>query len=98
MTKANRRPQTAARTDDYFAVLGLSAQASLAEIRRAYRQRARRLHPDHGGDTRAFIELTRAYQTLTNPERRRRWEADDQADRVAWAPPPPPLGWGDPRG
>ena len=74
---------------DHFEMLGVSPDATTQEIRRAFRRRARQLHPDHGGDTQAFIELTRAYHTLGNPERRRRYEAQDQPTVVAWSPPPP---------
>jgi hypothetical protein len=34
------------------------------ELSRLYRRQARRLHPDAGGDSKAFIRLTRAYKSL----------------------------------
>jgi len=58
---------------DYYDVLGVSPDAGAAEIKRAYRQLARRYHPDISGDDRggAFLEVSRAYEVLRDPERRR---------------------------
>jgi molecular chaperone DnaJ len=58
---------------DYYEVLGVSREASESEIKRAFRARARELHPDvsqapdaHG----QFREVAEAYEVLSNPERR----------------------------
>src|ERR671920_817641 len=59
---------------DYFGVLGVSREASDSDIKRAYRRLARDLHPDVNPDPEAkerFQEVTRAYQALTDPEKRR---------------------------
>ena len=59
---------------DYYGVLGLSRGASDAEIKKAYRRLARDLHPDVNPDPAAkerFQEVSRAYQALTDPEKRR---------------------------
>jgi molecular chaperone DnaJ len=59
---------------DYFGVLGLSRGASDTDIKRAYRRLARDLHPDVNPDPEAkerFQEVTRAYEALTDPEKRR---------------------------
>ena len=62
---------------DYYDVLGVSPDAGAAEIKRAYRQLARRYHPDISGDDRggAFLEVSRAYEVLRDPNRRRSYDA-----------------------
>ena len=62
--------------DDY-AILGISSGAALADIKRAYRKLAKKYHPDvnHNSDAaERFRELTEAYDTLTDPDRRRRYD------------------------
>src|SRR5262249_33853877 len=44
-----------------LAVLGLTALATPADIRRAFRRRAKRVHPDAGGTDAAFVKLKRAH-------------------------------------
>ena len=62
---------------DYYDVLGVSPGAGADEIKRAYRQLARRYHPDISGEERgaAFLELSRAYAVLRDPDRRRSYDA-----------------------
>ena len=63
---------------DFYEVLGISRSATNEEIKRAYRDAARRHHPDgNSGDPASeelFKEATVAYETLRDPERRRRYD------------------------
>lgn len=49
------------RTDAAFAVLGLPATADEGEVRDAYREKVKAVHPDHGGDPDEFRQLQAAY-------------------------------------
>ncbi len=49
---------------DPYRILGISPQANLEEIRRAFREKARQLHPDLGGKKELFLELKRSYEFL----------------------------------
>ncbi len=54
-------PKPPTEADSLWTVLGVAPTASVAEIKRAFRQRALETHPDRGGDAEAFIALRDAY-------------------------------------
>jgi curved DNA-binding protein len=63
---------------DYYDVLGVARNAPQEEIQRAYRQLARQYHPDVNKDPGAeerFKEVAEAYDVLSDPETRRRYDA-----------------------
>ena len=47
-----------------YSILGISSSASDAEVKRAYKSLAMQLHPDKGGDTELFQQLTDAYEKI----------------------------------
>jgi len=62
---------------DYYEVLGVARGASDAEIKRAFRKLAQKWHPDVNAEAAAdgrFKEINEAYQVLSDPERRQRYD------------------------
>lgn len=60
---------------DYYQVLGVTRTASDAEIKKAFRKLAHEHHPDKAhGNEQKFKELNEAYQVLSNPEKRKRYD------------------------
>ena len=62
---------------DYYEILGVERGASDADIKRAYRRLAQRWHPDVNQEPEAairFKEINEAYQVLSDPERRQRYD------------------------
>lgn len=62
---------------NYYEILGVSKDATPAEIKKAYREKARKLHPDVGGDKEKFQELNEANENLSDPEKRRRYDSPE---------------------
>jgi curved DNA-binding protein len=60
---------------DYYSILGVNRNASAEEIKKAYRSKAMKHHPDRGGDEKSFKEISIAYDVLSDPEKRRMFDA-----------------------
>ena len=64
--------------EDYYEILGISKNASAAEIKKAYRKKALEHHPDKNpGDTKAeelFKKSAEAYEVLSNPDKKARYD------------------------
>ena len=67
---------------DYYEILGVSRRADKEEIKRAYRRLARKYHPDVNKDPGAeerFKEINRAYEILSDPEVKARYDRFGEA-------------------
>ena len=63
---------------DYYDILGVSRNASADEIKKAYRKLAIKYHPDKNPDDKdaeeKFKEAAEAYDALSNPEKKQRYD------------------------
>lgn len=62
--------------------LGVSPDADEATIQKAYRKRAKKAHPDAGGDPEDFKRLTGAYLVLKDPARRAHYERTGETENM----------------
>lgn len=60
---------------DLYQLLRVPVTAKEAEIRKAYRELSRKHHPDKGGETQLYQDLTRAHAILSDPEKRACYDA-----------------------
>lgn len=67
-----RQPGSGQRKDvdnkRYYELLGVKQTATEAEIKKAYRKKALKEHPDKGGDPEKFKDISKAYDTLMDPQ------------------------------
>ncbi|SER10481.1 curved DNA-binding protein [Solimonas aquatica] len=80
---------------DYYKILGVSRSATPEEIKRAYRKLAREFHPDKNKDAGAearFKEVNEANEVLSDPEKRKAYDALGANWKAGQQFNPPP-GW-----
>ena len=73
--RADEVERVANSMDGFYRILGIDLSANASQIKKAYRKRSLRYHPDKvGGDTRAFQYLNRAYAILKDSKRRKMYD------------------------
>ncbi len=82
---------------DYYKTLGVAKEAPQAEIQKAYRDLARKHHPDMNPDNpkakKKFQEIQAAFDVLNNPEKRELYDRYGSSFETMGQGGPPPGGW-----
>jgi molecular chaperone DnaJ len=74
---------------NYYIILGISPDATLEQIKAAYRSRAREFHPDHFSfDPQPFLDVQEAFSVLSDPARRRAYDRRVREVKVYGMPEP----------
>jgi len=64
--------------NNFYETLNLNESATAEDIKRAYRKMAMDAHPDRGGDPERFKNISAAYETLSDPQRRQEYDFQRQ--------------------
>jgi DnaJ-class molecular chaperone len=67
---------------DPYIILGVEKDASADDIKKAYKNKSKTAHPDHGGSPEEFDALKKAYEILTDASKRRMWDDYRMADNL----------------
>ena len=59
---------------NYYDILDVSKDASTDEIKKQYKKKALKHHPDRGGNAEMFKKISEAYQTLSDPEKKQEYD------------------------
>src|SRR3954470_17966359 len=82
---------------DYYETLGVPKTASEDEVRSAFRKLARKYHPDVAKDKKSaeekFKQINEAYEVLSDPEKRRKYDELGEHWNQPGAGFQPPPGW-----
>mgnify|MGYP000332931284 CR=1 FL=1 len=65
---------------DYYDTLGVSRNASESEIRKAYKAKSMKHHPDRGGNEEEFKKINEAYSTLKDPKKKQMYDQFGTSD------------------
>jgi DnaJ family protein C protein 9 len=65
---------------DLYEILGITKDASAEEIKKAYRLKALKTHPDKGGDPEVFKSVSSAYSILSDPEKKKIYDTCGDID------------------
>jgi hypothetical protein len=78
---------------DYYLILGVSRPENFRAIQEAFRELAKRYHPDRAGPegTRRFQDIQEAYEVLSNPEKRKLYNYELEQDEVKIHSKPEPM-------
>ncbi|KAI8772061.1 dnaJ subfamily B member 9 [Biomphalaria glabrata] len=77
-----------AAAEDYYKILGVKKGASDKEIRKAFRNLARKYHPDKNKEKSAqekFVKIAKAYEVLNDPEKRKKYDMYGDEDNAGGA-------------
>jgi DnaJ homolog subfamily A member 2 len=66
--------------EDLYGLLGVGRDAAADEIKKAFRKQVLTHHPDKGGDEETFKKLSRAYEVLSDPEKKQVYDMTGQVD------------------
>lgn len=72
-------------SDNPYNILGVEKSASQADIKKAYRAKAKKHHPDKGGDEADFKKINQAYETLGSEQKRSQYDQFGSASQQAGA-------------
>lgn len=64
------REEEEVNTTKFYEVLGIEKDATEAQVKKAYRKKAMKCHPDKGGDPEQFKAITQAYEVLSDKKKR----------------------------
>eukprot|EP00934_Nitzschia_sp_Nitz4_P003224 Nitzschia sp. Nitz4//scaffold18_size181773//150430//151509//NITZ4_001937-RA/size181773-processed-gene-0.27-mRNA-1//1//CDS//3329540077//3214//frame0 len=75
--------------DNPYKLLGVDPKADYDTIKKAYRKLAIKMHPDKGGDPRAFAKVAHANEVVSDPKQRHNFDLQQQKSNRGWDPQAP---------